>query len=480
MQARRGGKLSGDQATIISAITMLPCVILGHMAYPEGIWKPHEASWYFPVVSGVFFAVATFALYKAYETAPSTVVVPLVQLTAIMMLVTSTVVALLAPFVTAFASEEGAFISFWDAVSYTIILVGGLYPAARGNLNMFLELSFWRQPFVMCILVNDLLMSLTYELLQLATSEQYKMNSEAFVIISTYTMLTVLISVYLVVPHFRREFVGIFYAKRQYIVLCVLCEVFNYAAYWIATYAYQMHQVNVSIVNAAEMALNQIMNLVAAVFLKKVIRFGRETAIEDVGTKVLSCVLVTLGIILATVTTAPVSHGGHGAPEFDGVVVDGLPLTDGHAEALPHADAPLRQEQRSRFPDFPQPPLKHRPRHRDICTDRKRQKKLGPLAYERFLRKCLHLTDHEIMQILHAKHDALLDIKETRQEAKEMAKEMARQGQQQHPRRHNSEGNKNINANVNELSRSLNVTHRGKHRLGENGGGVRNNPAEGA
>jgi hypothetical protein len=43
---------------------------------------------------------------------------------------------------------EDSFITSRDMLAYVIILVGGLYPVAKGNIGEMMKLSFWKQGFV--------------------------------------------------------------------------------------------------------------------------------------------------------------------------------------------------------------------------------------------------------------------------------------------------------------------------------------------
>ena len=65
------------------------------------------------------------------------------------------------------------------------------------------------------------------------------------------------------------------------------------------TYAYRAHY-NSGVVNAAEVSLNQVANLVIAVGMQFLCRFGRHSAVTDVKTKAASCCIVAAGLVLTT------------------------------------------------------------------------------------------------------------------------------------------------------------------------------------
>ncbi len=301
------GKLTGEQATFVSGATMLLCALLLNFIVPNGTWNPDNAGWWIALLSGFLNAIAAFMLYKAYETAPSTIIVPLVQLTAVMMLITSTVVSLIAPyFPSVLASQTNNYITLREGLAYIIILIGGLYPATNGNIQLFLKRDFWKQPYVLFILINDFLLALLYEMIEIATSETHNISPEQYVIVSSYTTVFSYIILFTFVERMRHEVIGLRHVHRRNIQLCMAAEVLNWVAYWIATYAYQSHQANVNIVNAAEVALNQVMNLVTALAMKLLLGVGRDNAIEDLPVKLASCVCVSVGIVLSTI--APVGH----------------------------------------------------------------------------------------------------------------------------------------------------------------------------
>lgn len=75
-------------------------------------------------------------------------------------------------------------------------------------------------------------------------------------------------------------------------------KVGNWIASWAVTYAYKAHY-NSGVVNAAEVSLNQVANLIVAILLKLLFNFGRDAALTDVQVKVLSCAMIALGMLIA-------------------------------------------------------------------------------------------------------------------------------------------------------------------------------------
>lgn len=301
------GKLTGEQSAYISGVTMLVCVIIMHLVTSNGALAWDTPLWWLSATAGVLNGFAYILLFKAYETAPSTVIIPLMQLTAIMMLITSTIVALISPyFPTILSTEENGFITLRECIAYVIILVGALYPAAQGNFGQFLLPSFWNQPYVVCILCNDFLVAIVYELMGITTSEHLGGTPEQFIIVSSYASAITMISIFMFNGAMRRHVSTLKYVRSKYLIICGASEVLNWTAYWFATYAYKCHEANISVVGAAEVALNQVVNLAIALLMKVTMDVGRESAIDGLPTKLLSCFCITAGIIFTSFNGKPV------------------------------------------------------------------------------------------------------------------------------------------------------------------------------
>ncbi len=314
------GKLSGEQSTFVSGLTMLLCTVLLHSFSHTGPMSSFTAAWWISILAGIFNACAYFFLFKAYETAPSTVIVPLVQLTAVMMLFTSSFTSFLAPlFPTILASQEESFLTVRECMAYSIILLGGLMPAAHGNLSLFRSSEFWRQPYVMYILFNDALLAVYYELMDIVTSETLDSTPEQFMIVSCYAASFTFISMFIVFPKLRPHVRSLGNVRSKYLLYCIASEILNWAAYWMATYAYHSHQANINIVGAAEVALSQVMNLAMATAMMYGMGLGRSSAVEGLGVKCLSCVCICIGIML----TITIKHTTMRPPKSSGSVPPG-------------------------------------------------------------------------------------------------------------------------------------------------------------
>jgi len=124
------------------------------------------------------------------------------------------------------------------------------------------------------------------------------MSPDLYVVITSYSNSVIYLLVFTIIGRFRREVGLLLDAGVFYIFLAIISELCNWVAAWAVTYAYRAHY-NSGVVNAAEVSLNQISNLAVAILLKTTLNFGREEAIDSVGTKVLSCVFVAIGMTIA-------------------------------------------------------------------------------------------------------------------------------------------------------------------------------------
>ena len=125
----------------------------------------------------------------------------------------------------------------------------------------------------------------TYELITICTSEAGGMSPDLYMVITSYSNSVIYFLIFSLIPRFRTEFRRLIDAGVWYIFLAVISELCNWVAAWAITYAYRAHY-NSGIVNAVEVSLNQIANLVVAILLKKFFDFGRDEAVTHVGTKV--------------------------------------------------------------------------------------------------------------------------------------------------------------------------------------------------
>jgi hypothetical protein len=194
-----------------------------------------------------------------------------------------------------------------ELCAYAIIMVAGLYPATNGNFRLFLDRAFWTKRAVAFVLIQDVLLAFYNILIELCTSPHLHMKPTQFMVLSSYVQFFVYLVLFLSVKSLREEAKGMTHVLPKFFTLCAAGEVFNLVAYWMSTFAYVLHgQTNISVINASEVALNQVLNLFVAVGLKKCLRIGRDEATHGLRVKIVSASLITLGLLLVAHSSTPI------------------------------------------------------------------------------------------------------------------------------------------------------------------------------
>lgn len=270
---------------------------------PQFIWSPgDDLEWWLATLSGILMFSHYFYLLQAYDNAPSTVINPLIQVSSTWMLVGSAVPA---------ALTGSTFIRPFDFLCYIIIVVGGILPSLDGDMKRMLRLSFWKQSYVRNIIISefavgiyDLVMS--YSLKSSAKKEKFRGILPAdlefeFFFIAWCGFAVVFCLVYGTVPNLRQRFIDLQNIPRRVIFFSSLGQVLTLFGYYLSQFAYSWYY-QASIVHAAEASLSQGLNLLFALGALKIFGVGRESAISNLRVKVLSCVIVSLGLFLLTIS----------------------------------------------------------------------------------------------------------------------------------------------------------------------------------
>eukprot|EP01112_Ceratiomyxa_fruticulosa_P016669 TRINITY_DN5078_c0_g2_i1.p1 TRINITY_DN5078_c0_g2~~TRINITY_DN5078_c0_g2_i1.p1 ORF type:complete len:358 (+),score=32.94 TRINITY_DN5078_c0_g2_i1:526-1599(+) len=300
MKPKKGeGKLNGDQDAAVSGLVMLIVGVVWHYTGMQGsiVWNPVLPACWLALIAGSFQCVALLCLLKAFETAPSTVVVPLMQLSAVFVLPISVLVTLLSYRFDILASHHTA-IHPLHLIAFVLIFVGGFYPSAEGNIKRFLSSAFWRQPAVVYMLFSDILMALYYVLVSICTNASGGMSSSSFMIVSIYGNAITFLSLYIFVVQFRASIHAMSKLAPKYLALSALGEVLSLLGYFVISFSYHWYY-NSGIVSAAEGALNQLFNLCLAFIAKKFLSLGRP--VENIREKLLSSLLVSVGLLMTSV-----------------------------------------------------------------------------------------------------------------------------------------------------------------------------------
>ena len=131
-------------------------------------WRPstHPEFWFALLGGGCAFC-HDFFLLRAFEGAPSTVILPLIQVASVSVLLGSS----------ALAYHRGEqWLTFTHAVAYFLMFIGGLLPATGGDIGLLARKSFWRQRYVAFAILSEL----TYGMHDLLASAcAYESNSHS-------------------------------------------------------------------------------------------------------------------------------------------------------------------------------------------------------------------------------------------------------------------------------------------------------------
>lgn len=88
------------------------------------------------------------------------------------------------------------------------------------------------------------------------------------------------------------------FVEGRAILITVFAEVLTLSAYFSSAMAYQCYY-QTGVVTAAESSLNQLLNLFSAYVLRRFFGLGRDESAKGVGNKLLSALLIMVGLSLA-------------------------------------------------------------------------------------------------------------------------------------------------------------------------------------
>ena len=308
-----------------------------------GVWSPlQDVEWWVAAFGGFLLFVHYMTLYEAYDTAPSTVINPLLQVSSTWVLLGSAIPA---------AISGETFIQPFDLFCYCIIVVGGLLPSIQGDLWGMLRPAFWRQSFVKNAVLSELSLGL-YDLLlvhvlkagklELAaqakeeevvmevaagagagaaaapTSEIQKagpnvLENEFFFIAWCWFAVSFAFA-FALHPRLQEEYAGLKRIPYRILFLAGLGQVFMFVGYYSSQFGYSWFY-QASVVHAAEASMAQGFNLVLAFVAKRFFNLGRDSAVLGLKYKVASVVVVSIGLFLiAFQDLARGGDGSHGGP----------------------------------------------------------------------------------------------------------------------------------------------------------------------
>jgi len=293
-------RLAGDYSQVSSGV--------------GGVWSPfHDHEWWVAALSGLLLFWHYQTLYWAYDTAPSTVINPLLQVSSTWVLLGTAIPAMI---------TGSNFIQPFDLFCYAIIVVGGLLPSLQGDLKTMLRWTFWKQSFVKNAVLSEITLGL-YDLLLSWVIKSGKLEGQGseggpnvleneFFFIAWCWFVISFAFAYGLHPRLQEEYQDLRKISPKIIALAGLGQVIMFIGYYSSQFGYSWFY-QASVVHAAEASMAQGFNLIAAFIAKRFFNVGRDSAIQGMRYKVISVVVVSIGLFLiAFQDLASGRESGHG------------------------------------------------------------------------------------------------------------------------------------------------------------------------
>jgi hypothetical protein len=225
---------------------------------------------------------------------------PLIQVASISVLLGSSVLAL---------HRGEQWISGTHAMAYALMFIGGLLPATGGEIGVLLRRSFWQQSYVAYAVLSELTFGL-HDLLASACAYHGhgssgggsgETESFEYFVWSRCGFVTTFVGIYVLVPSLNRELRQLFAGRvRAIVFVCSsVSEILSLNGYYLMSRALGLFY-QPALVHAAEASLSQLLNLLLAYGLLHGCGIGRNSAVGSMRAKLLSFVLVTVGLIVCS------------------------------------------------------------------------------------------------------------------------------------------------------------------------------------
>eukprot|EP00405_Crypthecodinium_cohnii_P039823 CAMPEP_0206539280 /NCGR_PEP_ID=MMETSP0325_2-20121206/8347_1 /ASSEMBLY_ACC=CAM_ASM_000347 /TAXON_ID=2866 /ORGANISM="Crypthecodinium cohnii, Strain Seligo" /LENGTH=423 /DNA_ID=CAMNT_0054036845 /DNA_START=180 /DNA_END=1451 /DNA_ORIENTATION=+ len=234
------------------------------------------------VVGGSVHFMAYFLTLCAYSSASSTVITPLMQLSAVWMLPFSTLAACMG---------LSSFIRPVHLLSVALICTGGFLPAAGGCLSHVASSAFWKQRAVRLVILAELLVCLYNVILHQTTFEEAAPivpidfepvtppepsgSTMQFFLLSRLANGVTCLTMFLLNPSLRVHVSALRNVNFGILATAFAGECLSMMGVCMVTFSYSSFY-EPSVVNAAEGGLQQLFNLLFALISKYVLGCGRE------------------------------------------------------------------------------------------------------------------------------------------------------------------------------------------------------------
>ncbi len=250
---------------------------------------------YFSLIfSGTIHFSAYLITLSAYRYTDSTVITPLLQLSAVWMLILSSLMTLfgLKPPTT----------NTRDVTSILLIFIGGLLPAAKGNILNILDVKFWKlKPVKYCLLAE--LMVSCYSLFMYRSQQVGGTQSTLMLFALSRIGNFIMCLFYLLVSKSYRSHLShlVHDTSPYYLMISILGVILSISGIWYSIVSYSLCR-EPAIINATEGGLQQLMNLGFSLLVKK---YGSSSvttdliSVDDLLTKVVSLTMISVGLLFS-------------------------------------------------------------------------------------------------------------------------------------------------------------------------------------
>mmetsp|Transcript_19007 Transcript_19007/g.24179 ORF Transcript_19007/g.24179 Transcript_19007/m.24179 type:complete len:558 (+) Transcript_19007:199-1872(+) len=292
---------------------------LGTKAQAQTIlWSPTEdIEWWFAAAGGVLLWVHYIFVLWAFDSAPSTVINPLVQVSSVWVLLGSAVPT---------ALMGTTFIRPLDLFCYFVIVIGGILPSLNGNVRKMLTRKFWTKPFVRNVVLSEVTLGfydlmVSYCLQASAKKAKFQdlaasaLENEFFYVAWCSYSISFALS-FAFIPRFNRKISELpYHIPIKILFFSAFSQCLTLLGFYFSAFAYAWFY-QASVVHAAESSLQQAFNLIIAYMLRKLFNTGRESAIKGMRYKIISCVVVSFGLSLIAYQdqTAETTYFEYGEP----------------------------------------------------------------------------------------------------------------------------------------------------------------------
>jgi hypothetical protein len=250
------------------------------------------------ISAGCVHYLAYYSTLRAYNQVSSTVITPLLQFSAILLLPIHSVVALW---------KGTDTIRPLHAIAVVLILVGGVLPISNGHLKAVLSAEFWVQPAVKACLLGELLVASYNLALHELTFSQRQSTLGVFVWSRVGNFATCL-TLFLATPRLRKELWGLAHVSKRYLAICMTGQFVSVSGLLVVSFSYARFY-EPAVVNAAEGGLQQLFNLALAALLAQLSQVeGMPLWVKNLGrplthipVKLFSLVFIGMGLALTAV-----------------------------------------------------------------------------------------------------------------------------------------------------------------------------------